>query len=446
MATTKVEPVKGSVDRAMAYIGQAYKTNNGELVSSYGCTPETAYLEFEMTAQMCNCTFGKNKAWVLYQNFSPEDNITPQQAHQITKELADKMLQGHEYVISTHIDKNHIHSHVIFNSVNFTTKKKYVSNKQSYFEIRDESDRLCKKYGISIVTTSKSKSVNYGEYRAEKAGRSWKAQIKKDIDLSIKKSQSFDEFVQAVEVLGYEVKQGKHLAFRPINKERFVRGETLGIKYSKESICERVNKKDTEIKYKLKKRQKTILQIFMQNRTRSVNLEKKVSYLAYRTGRVQQLANSISFLEKNNIISWEDFGQRVDAAHQQRETAEKILGEANIKVKQLEYVKMQLNIYQQVQPIFERTVKTPMNKQPEYIQIKLDAFHKAKGFLEQNKISPQMQVASIDELVNQAKEKVIELENQVASMKILIKEYDDHLGKIKMSQTLKQKNGQNPKR
>ncbi len=177
---------------------------------------------------------GNNLAHHLIQAFEPGET-TAEQAHEIGRQLADEVLQGkYPYVITTHIDKGHLHNHIIFCAVDMANQRKYISNRQSYAFIRRTSDRLCKEHGLSVVKPGKDKGKTYAEWDAQKKGKSWKAKLKLAIDAAIPQAKDFDGFLRLMEAQGYEVKQGKFISFRALadglrpGQERFTRCKTLG--------------------------------------------------------------------------------------------------------------------------------------------------------------------------------------------------------------------------
>ncbi|ABR50055.1 Relaxase/mobilization nuclease family protein [Alkaliphilus metalliredigens QYMF] len=215
------------------------------MISSYKCGYKTAALQFENTKEIMNSQC-KNLARHLIQSFIPGE-ATPTLAHQIGQELCEKHLKGkYEYVMTTHIDKGHIHNHIIFNNVSFVDGKAYISNKKSYHQIRNESDHICKDNGLSIITSddlqnnNKTKGKSYKEYQEQKSGNSYKAKLKYTIDPAIKKSKDWDEFITLMQEYGYEIKHGQHISFKAINQERFTRAKTIGSDYSEELIKERI--------------------------------------------------------------------------------------------------------------------------------------------------------------------------------------------------------------
>jgi len=245
MAITKIHPIKTTLSLSIDYICDAGKTDEEILISSYKCGYKTAALQFENTKEVMNSPC-KNLARHLIQSFMPGE-VTSTLAHQIGQELCDNHLKDkYEYVMTTHIDKGHIHNHIIFNNVSYVDGKAYISNKKSYHQIRNESDQICKDNGLSIITgddlqkNNKTKGKSYKEYQEQKSGNSYKAKLKYTIDLAIKKSKDWDEFIKLMQEYGYEIKYGKHISFKSINQERFTRSKTIGLDYSEELIKERI--------------------------------------------------------------------------------------------------------------------------------------------------------------------------------------------------------------
>ena len=154
MAVTKIKPVKSTLSKALDYIENPDKTDNQMLISSFGCSYETADIEFGYTLSQARDK-GNNLAFHLIQSFAPGE-VDYEKAHEIGRQLADAVTKGqHEYVLTTHIDKGHIHNHIIFCAVNFVDHHKYVSNKRTYYGIRNMSDKLCRDNGLSVVVPGK---------------------------------------------------------------------------------------------------------------------------------------------------------------------------------------------------------------------------------------------------------------------------------------------------
>ncbi len=205
----------------------------------------------------------------LIQSFLPGE-ATPEMAHQIGLELCNRILKDeYEFILSTHIDKGHIHNHIIFNNVNMVTGKCYQSNKRSYHQIRYQSDKLCKENSLSVIDEYyerfkkkyKTNGKSWYENEQAKNGTSWKSKLQFDIDRMIKQSQNWDEFLKKLADLGYEIKYGKHIAFKHKDKERFTRAKTIGQDYTEERLKERISENANQKKFTVKKRVGNIIDI-----------------------------------------------------------------------------------------------------------------------------------------------------------------------------------------
>ena len=233
-----------SLQDALDYAANRDKTEQSCFESSYACTLETAFADMRQTKEQWNKPGGV-QGYHLVQSFAA-DEVTPELAHRIAKELADRVLGGrYEYVIGTHLNTGHIHSHIVWNSVSCVDGKKYRSNYKSYVtEIRAVSDKLCQKYRLSVIDTENSNHVAkpYAEWLAEKNNQpTWRTAIRQDVDEAIQQSLTWRQFLSAMERKGYEVRMGrKYPVLRPSGKERFVRFKTLGKRYTPEAIQTRI--------------------------------------------------------------------------------------------------------------------------------------------------------------------------------------------------------------
>ena len=233
-----------SLQDALDYAANRDKTEQSFFESSYACTLETAFADMRQTKERWHKSGGV-QGYHLVQSFAAGE-VTPELAHQIAQELADRVLGGrYEYVIGTHLNTGHIHSHIVWNSVSRIDGKKYHSNGKSYVtEIRAISDELCRKYKLSVIDTENSNHVAkpYAEWLAEKNGQpTWRTAIRQDVDEAIQQSLTWRQFLSAMERKGYEVRMGrKYPVLRPPGKERFVRFKTLGKRYTPEAIQTRI--------------------------------------------------------------------------------------------------------------------------------------------------------------------------------------------------------------
>ena len=233
-----------SLQDALDYAANRDKTEQSCFESSYACTLETAFADMRQTKEGWHKSGGV-QGYHLVQSFAAGE-VTPELAHQIAKELAARVLGGrYEYVIGTHLNTGHIHSHIVWNSVGCVDGKKYRSNYKNYVtEIRAVSDELCRKYKLSVIDTENSNHVAkpYAEWLAEKNGQpTWRTAIRQDVDEAIQQSLTWRQFLNALERNGYEVRMGrKYPVLRPPGKERFVRFKTLGKRYTPEAIQTRI--------------------------------------------------------------------------------------------------------------------------------------------------------------------------------------------------------------
>jgi hypothetical protein len=250
MACTKIIAIHHTLNKSLDYISDPKKTalNNdkteqGLYISSFNCGNDTANDEMKQTQTV----WGKPRAKVLgyhvMQSFKPGE-VTPETAHQIGCEFVNRCLaKKYEVVVTTHLNKSHLHNHIIFNSVSFADGKMYRNNFVDYYrDIRAISDDLCKQYGLSVISDPAGKGKQYAEWKAENNGqRTWRSTVSEDVDKAIKASMSFQGFLRNLREQGYEVKTGvKHLAVRPPGKERFVRLRSLGEQYTEEAIKRRI--------------------------------------------------------------------------------------------------------------------------------------------------------------------------------------------------------------
>ena len=228
------------------YDQKAEKTNDGELVSFYMCSPETAAEEFEISKQLYHQITGRKQSpehdiimYRIIQSFKPGE-ISPEDANRLGYELAMKFTRGqHQFVVSTHVDKAHIHTHIEFNSTNLNCDAKFQNVKNSAFILRRLNDELCRAHGISVIENPKPSAKKQKEIAAVKYGTSHKEQLRQTIDRVLPDCQGYDDFLAKMRAEGYEIREGKKLSFRAPGWGRFTRSDKLGADYTKEALRER---------------------------------------------------------------------------------------------------------------------------------------------------------------------------------------------------------------
>lgn len=265
MAIAKIHAIKTTVAKSIEYITNPDKTimsNGTQLVTSFNCATETAAIEFDLTRRMALEMTGdytktgraNNLAYHMIQSFDITDNdkVTPEQIHKLGIEFAEKFLKGkYEYVIATHIDRNHIHNHIIFNAVSFRDYKKFRSQPyKTVAKMREINDLICEENNLSVVK-SRGKGKSYKEWMASKEGLSWYQIIQNKIDEAIAKCTSYDEFKKFLLADGFYIKEGKHIAFKTPDEAqtRYIRGKRIGDNYTKAAIEQRIAKNLNKKKY-----------------------------------------------------------------------------------------------------------------------------------------------------------------------------------------------------
>ncbi|HFH7269222.1 TPA: relaxase/mobilization nuclease domain-containing protein [Streptococcus agalactiae] len=322
MAITKIHPIKSTLNLAISYIINGEKTDEQILVSTHKCHQETAHTQFLRTRNDA-CTNGTVLARHLIQSFLPGE-ASPEMAHQIGLELCKKILKDeYEFVLSTHIDKGHIHNHIIFNNVNMVTGKCYQSNKRTYHQIRYQSDKLCKENNLSVIDEFyesykrkyKTNGKSWYENEQFKKGTSWKSRLQFDIDRLIKQSKDWEEFLKKMAELGYEIKHGKHIAFKPKDKQRFTRSKTIGEDYTEERLKERITERSAIKDPAVKKR---IGNVINMNTNTKVKESKGYEYWATKHN-LNTMAESVVFIREHGINSVKQLDEYIQKSAEERQ-------------------------------------------------------------------------------------------------------------------------------
>ena len=334
MAVTKIHGIKATVDKAIEYICNPVKTNEQIYVSSFACSPETAALDFKYTLDhareqlLSDGQIRENKAFHLIQAFSPGE-IPPKEAHTIGKELADQLLEGkYSYVLTTHIDKGHVHNHLIFCAADNIDHNHYHDCRKNYWYIRKLSDRLCTEHGLSVIKYSENRGMKYNEWSANQNEKGWKTQIRKDINQAIKASSTYNDFIALMNAKGYEMKNtslnesgGKYIAFRPAGKDRFVRGssKSLGGNFTKERIKERIeNKKERRSLFT----QSNQMSQLIDTTTDATKISENIGLRKWATKENLKIAaHTYSIMNSKNIHNFAELNERINALKKQTQTA-----------------------------------------------------------------------------------------------------------------------------
>ena len=342
------------MSKAIAYILNPEKTDEKLLVSSYGCASETAAREFEWTRKIAEQK-GMNPVRIIarhvIQSFEIGE-VTPELAHEIGKQFADEILGGkYEYVLTTHIDKDHVHNHLIFNAVDFVNYHAYKSYKRIYYDMREVSDRLCKENGLSVIPPSQNKGMSYKEYTEAKRGTSWKQKLKQTIDRLVITAKDYDDFLRLMQEAGYEIKPGKYISFRAEGQERFTRSKTIGENYTEERIKERIAGRTP----RRSQRQTTPKGISLigdiQERIRLID-SKGYEYKAKLT-ILKEAARTLNYLTENNLLQYADLEKKVEDVHSSYDRTGKELKGVEARLREVQPLIKNISNYQRLKPVYD---------------------------------------------------------------------------------------------
>lgn len=352
MAVTKTHPIKSTLKAAIDYICNPDKTDGKLLVSSFGCAAETADIEFEWTRRH-SIDKGTHLGRHLIQAFEPGE-VSAEEAHEIGLQLAKEILGGkYEFVLTTHIDKGHIHNHLIFNAVSFIDHKHYHSNKRSYHEIRRASDRLCKEHGLSVIVPSQNKGKSYIEHQAAQNGTSYKAKLKASIDRLIPMSSSLEDLLARLQQReGYEIKRGKYISVRAPGQERFTRLKTLGADYTEEAVASRIAGGPRPSRQPRQRRGKVSLLIDIQN---NIKAQQSAGYQRWATiENLKRAAATMNFLTEHGIGSYEELVERCDAVSATSIRTRESLRDTEQRIANLSLLGKQVDTYRKLKPVYDR--------------------------------------------------------------------------------------------
>ena len=354
MAVTKIKAIRGTLSKAIAYILNPEKTDEKLLVSSYGCASETAAREFEWTRKLAEQK-GMNPVRIIarhvIQSFEIGE-VTPELAHEIGKQFADEILGGkYEYVLTTHIDKDHVHNHLIFNAVDFVNYHAYKSYKRIYYDMREVSDRLCKENGLSVIPPSQNKGMGYKEYTEAKRGTSWKQKLKQTIDRLVITAKDYDDFLRLMQEAGYEIKTGKYISFRAEGQERFTRSKTIGENYTEERIKERIAGRTPR-----RNRRQTVPKGIsligdIQERIRLID-SKGYEYKAKLT-ILKEAARTLNYLTENNLLQYADLEKKVEDVHISYARTGKELKGVEARLREVQPLIKNISNYQRLKPVYD---------------------------------------------------------------------------------------------
>ena len=435
MARTEIHPISSTLNIAIDYIIDPEKTDDQRLCSTYECTLQCAAMDFEDIRYQ-----GTGRTTVLaqhmIQSFKPGE-VTPEEAHKIGRELCDKYLKGqYQYVIATHIDKEHIHNHIIFNNINLENFKsfEYLENrgKDSAERLRQISDEICEEHNLSVIQNpERGTSKSYYEWQQDKLGNSWKSKLRNAIDKAVKGSSNFEDFLTKMQEQGYEYKQGKYLSFRAVGQERFTRCKrsTLGWYYEQPQIEKRIARYSSLVGQKSYRT--NIIDTNSEKIKGSKGLER---WAAIRN--MQEVSRMINLLTEKGVSSPDEIDDKLIQLHEDRLRLADRLNDIQDNINSISGVVKLLETYRELKPMYseykEVRAKEKFRKEHSAEITKYEsAVRQLKDLFPDNKI-PQLEternkMKSLISERDQLNERYKGLKSEIEEMEIAKKSIDEYL-------------------
>lgn len=331
-----------SIESRTDYGMNPQKTENGKLVSSFACDPHTVVSEFVLSKKQYHSLTGRKQkndilAYQVRQSFKPNE-ITPEEAHKIGYEFAERFLKGkHAFIVCTHTDKAHIHNHIYFNSTTLDCKRKF---RDKFFISKDVarlSDLICIEHSLSVVENPQRRNTAYNKWEGYQKVPSLRDLLRNDIDEVLKnKPKDFDDFISQMKDKGYSIKSGKHITFSNPRQRKNIRLRSLGKGYSEEEIKATIrgNKNHREKKNKQKQKSSNLLIDVQQKLAEG----KGKGYENWaKVFNLKQMAKTVLYLQENGFSDYDEFSQkteemtlRVDELREEIKTSEKRIDELTV--------------------------------------------------------------------------------------------------------------------
>ena len=382
MATTRLMPLhsgKGrtvteALGRVTDYVENPEKTNGGDLVSAYQCNPSIADQEFLFAKWQYAVITGRERtdndviAYHLRQSFKPGE-ITPELANKIGYDLAMSLTKGkHAFIVCTHVDKHHIHSHIVFNSTAIDCTRKFRNFWRSSFAIRKISDMLCLQNGLSVIAEPKPSRGSYGTWMGDDKPPTVRGQLEGLIDTALGQGcKDFDSFLAAMKVAGVEVKQGKHLAFKIPNGKRFVRCNSLGDDYTEAAIMERISgKRIVAPRAKSTVKSKPNLLIDIQAKMQQANSPGFERWA--KIFNLKEMAKTVMYLQENHLTDLGELEKACDAAAQKFNDLGDQMKAAEQRMKDISELQRHIGTYSKTREVYAQYRKLTGRKQAKFYE------------------------------------------------------------------------------
>ena len=382
IATTRLMPLHSGKDRTVAealgrvtdYVENPEKTNGGDLVTAYQCNPSIADQEFLFSKWQYAVITGRERkdndviAYHLRQSFKPGE-ITPELANKIGHDLAMSLTKGkHAFIVCTHVDKNHIHSHIVFNSTALDCTRKFRNFWRSSFTVRRISDMLCLENGLSVIAEPKPSRGSYGTWMGEGKPPSVRGQLEGLIDTALGQGcKDFDSFLADIKAMGVEVKRGKHLAFKIPHGKRFVRCDSLRADYSEAAIMERISGKRIVVpKAKTEARSTPNQFIDIQAKMQKANSPGFEHWA--KIFNLKEMAKTLIYLQENGLTDLDELEKACEAAVQKFSDLAAQSKTASERMKDISELQKHIGAYGKTREIYAQYRKLPPRKQAQFYE------------------------------------------------------------------------------
>ena len=375
MATTRLMPLHVGKGRTVAealgrttdYVKNPEKTNGGDLVTAYQCNPAIVDQEFLFAKRQYATITGRDQkehdviAYHLRQSFKPGE-VTPELANKIGYNLAMSLTKGkHAFIVCTHVDKEHIHSHIVFNSTTLDCTRKFRNFLGSSFAVRKISDLLCWENGLSVIENPKPSRGSYGTWLGEKPP-TVREQLEQIIDAALADCKDFDSFLAALKKLGVEVKRGKHLAFKIPGGKRFVRCDSLSEDYTEAAIVERISGK----RIVSPKAEQTTPNLLIDIQTKLQQVHSPGYERWASVFNLKEMAKTMNYLTEHGLLAYPDLEAACDAAVQKYHSLSDRTKANSTRMQEISELQRHIGAYHKTCEIYAQYRRLPPKKQENF--------------------------------------------------------------------------------
>ena len=367
MATTRIIPMhinKGkTISQCMKaridYVKNPDKTEDGTLISSYECTPESADHEFVLARNEYMSLVGKQNpneviAYQLRQSFKPGE-VTAEEANQIGYELASRLLGGdHAFLVATHTDKKHIHNHIVFCATSLDCTHKFRNRWNSSRLVAEISDELCREHYLSVIENPQNKTVSYDKWQGDQKELTQRDSLRMIVDAALRlQPDGFDALMQLMEEAGCLIKQGAHISIRPPEGKRYIRLDSLGAEYSEASLRQSLDGKHIHIP-KVPRRDYTPSQV-----KRLIDIEAKLrtgkgkGYIVWaERNNIDAKAQSIIYLKEHKISSLGELEAQIMVLRSERNALHASIREKQNRMKEINQQRQAIRDYRRTKDVY----------------------------------------------------------------------------------------------